>query len=898
MQVPETPKELGLNFEEYWEGQREVIQEILNAFADGNHIVLLELPTGGGKSLIALSVAAIMGKKSLITTQTKQLANQYCHSDDTEILTSEGFVPFPILTGSERVATVNPATHKMEFQLPSEIIRGNFSGEMLEFGPGRAGFGALVTPNHRMYISPWSDERGEHRGLNTLGSNWRMMPAREFSSERSYGSYIHSREGYTRHMVAPMPSDLFPDVEQFHLDAVRVKPAYQNSGIRPRSISLPMDDFLEFLGYFLSEGCAVSHCIPHKNSYVIQVAQKKGKNERKIQSCMDNLPFYVKRKVNNSNRMVRWLICHKTLWTYLRSCGHCAKEKSIPRDLLNVSNRQLRIILNALVLGDGDRKGRMYFTMSPTLASQVQEIAMRLGFSSSARQSSSTGLYIVSLLEGKRVGYVPLPKKVQYSGTTYCVTVPNGIIITRYNGLIAIAGNSKDFPFMEVMEGRGNYQCAINPKLACDEGPCIAGFKCANKYSFCPYYAQKSRAVHSQCAVTNIHFFMYEANFVGEFGEGKRDLLVIDEGHLLENGLMSFISIELSIDQFNRINYKLPNFDSVEHIISWAKIASQYLEGLLEDTDYESDPKYYKRLRTQAKKATQIAISANDEWILNKTFTGWVLKPVWVTAYGNPVIFRHSPHILLMSATIRDPEQLGRCLGISPEFSKVYYMESDSTFPVENRPINFWPVAKIGYKSNDSDYDKLVYAIDRILEYHKGQKGIVHCVSYNLRKKIMNRTKYRRRFIIHNQRGRNKAIDDFIDSPGDPVLMSPSITIGLDLPDDKGRFNIIAKIPWMSRADEQVRRRCESDPKWYAWNAACSTIQACGRTTRSRIDFSSTYILDAHAGWFMRKYEKLFPKWWKKAVYRIEDLKEAVHPNASYQPILLPSDKLCSSITA
>jgi len=121
-------------------------------------------------------------------------------------------------------------------------------------------------------------------------------------------------------------------------------------------------------------------------------------------------------------------------------------------------------------------------------------------------------------------------------------------------------------------------------------------------------------------------------------------------------------------------------------------------------------------------------------------------------------------------------------------------------------------------------------------------------------------------------------MSEFMESNDDPVLISPSASTGVDLPDDKARFQIIAKIPFGDLGDQQVRIRKKEDPSWYSWNAACTLIQMTGRSTRSAKDYSVNYILDKNALWFMKANDYLFPPWWKKSVFKINDINAAIMP--------------------
>ena len=74
MRVPRNPAELGLPFDTWRIGQREVIEEILTSPA---RVVLLRARTGFGKAAVALGLALLGDRGGLILTHTHQLQEQY-----------------------------------------------------------------------------------------------------------------------------------------------------------------------------------------------------------------------------------------------------------------------------------------------------------------------------------------------------------------------------------------------------------------------------------------------------------------------------------------------------------------------------------------------------------------------------------------------------------------------------------------------------------------------------------------------------------------------------------------------------------------------------------------------------------------------------------------------------
>jgi intein/homing endonuclease len=134
--------------------------------------------------------------------------------------------------------------------------------------------------------------------------------------------------------------------------------------------------------------------------------------------------------------------------------GTNAYNKCIPRELMTEKN--LQGLLDGLLGGDGwiRRDGWEYSSSSYQLASDVQEIAVRLGLRANIREKNilytpvkggkPNRHWIVSAYpKTKSILSKENLKKIHYKGKVYCVTVPNtGYFVTRHNGLVHVTGNS------------------------------------------------------------------------------------------------------------------------------------------------------------------------------------------------------------------------------------------------------------------------------------------------------------------------------------------------------------------------------------------------------------------------------------------------------------------------
>jgi|GEM_PF-1430 len=335
-----------------------------------------------------------------------------CYDSETEILTEKGWIPFPNLEKGVKVATLTEQG-KVEYHFPKEYLTQDYKGKMYRFANLK--FDLCVTPNHKMYVR---SKTGKLKFLqadeNRFWHGWKVLTGGEFYGEEK---------------------------EWFELGEVPV-----NSKVQVEKIK--MDDWLEFLGYYISEGCVHVRkrvrAIGGKDydiaDYNVLMAQENLAGREKISVCLEKIGY----KFFSSDHH-QFRICSKQLASILQPLGKSA-DKYIPREFLNLSKRQSLILLNALILGDGSRRGNalVYYSKSKQLADDVQELAIRCGYAASVcKQAEGRNLYRVNIRPAIDANLVE-PEIFDYDGEVYCVNVENHVICVRRNGKVAWCGNCYD----------------------------------------------------------------------------------------------------------------------------------------------------------------------------------------------------------------------------------------------------------------------------------------------------------------------------------------------------------------------------------------------------------------------------------------------------------------------
>jgi len=404
----------------------------------------------------------------------------------------------------------------------------------------------------------------------------------------------------------------------------------------------------------------------------------------------------------------------------------------------------------------------------------------------------------------------------------------------------------------------------------------------------CKYWEQKTTAIESPITVHNNRYFITELNNVNDFG--KRNVLVSDEGHNIEKHILNFVGIRIT-DQtmklFNR-DAKLPNFhNNIKQWNEWLyELSTDKTNTRLEELDAEIETLKEKMSDPRAAKKININDIQNEIRHKNQTIQhletlqkkikfylrdykerphNWVLynsinysggfmnsiefKPVYIDKYAHDIYFKHGHKNIIMSATALDKDTMVKVYGLNPDSTA--YLKVPSTFPAENKKIYNLNVAYLNKKSvdpsnDDNNLQDIIDSIDTIMDLYPNKKGIIHTTTYTIANKIKEYSRYSNRILTHeNSKSRENILHTHMNTEDPTVLCSPSFTEGVDLYDDRSRFQILVKVPFPYLGDPRIKKIANENPKYYKWMTAVSITQAIGRSIRSEKDWADTYTIDS-----------------------------------------------------
>ena len=351
--------------------------------------------------------------------------------------------------------------------------------------------------------------------------------------------------------------------------------------------------------------------------------------------------------------------------------------------------------------------------------------------------------------------------------------------------------------------------------------------------------------------------------------------MILDEAHVLEKEIVGFTGISIS----KRWKRYLPNFKIVDYgyeIEKWINFLIELQTQMLDLTGNVSEELAVEAI-TDTQKLTRAIddIRSNPKnWIVseikkeNNDVTGVQLKPLDVSPYCKGV-FEKCDKTLMMSATILDKDAFCKSLGLASK--EVKFIQVPSDFPLQSRPI--YPL-NIAYLNSNSLQQqeiqiKIARAIDSLMTLHRNDKGIIHITSYKqlvfIKENISQENKCRL-LETNPEIQRDEVIAGHVNSTKPTVLISPSLYIGLDLKDDRSRFQIITKVPYPDLGDRWINEKRNINGQWYIWQTALRLIQAYGRSIRSIEDWAITYVLDSGFENFVWRNKHILPDWFTQAI--------------------------------
>lgn len=363
-----------------------------------------------------------------------------CYSEDTEVLTQDGWKFFTEVTDEDLFLTKDDCGNLL-YLPPTKIVVKKYKGDMLLFE--NTELSLLVTPNHNMWVFDYNKR-------SPLTKVWKFLRADKMSN----GAYEFDVSGKWHGKsieVIDVPSTTVP------------------RGIYTKEYDGRLFDsklFLELLGLWATDG---SISPKGKDSgRRITITQTKSQVRERIEYLLKTLNLdYTKFK--NDYRITCLPLWFKLKeWFIKREDYKKSTYIAIPKWIKELNTVLLGSFLEGVVLGDGGKydSGTMIYSSSPAFCKGLVEIALKVGKCASIRESRPEG-HIKKWADGResvcKAAYVvnikdkthihldsrrdenSIGKKYPYDGVVYCAELPkyHKLFVMR-NGKAAWCGNTHE----------------------------------------------------------------------------------------------------------------------------------------------------------------------------------------------------------------------------------------------------------------------------------------------------------------------------------------------------------------------------------------------------------------------------------------------------------------------
>lgn len=312
----------------------------------------------------------------------------HCFSQDTEILTPNGWKTYDQLVIGSEVATMNKQTRKLEFQ-PVSMVHKHYGYDKMVSIKGQ-GTDLLVTADHGLV---YTKRRMEHELRECKASEFQNLHEVTIPSSANYDG----------------PGVTLSD------DEIRL------------AITVVADGNI-------TEG-------PIRFHYV---------KERKVQrTCeiLDNLdiPYSVHVSEKTGKTKINVPIHDSREW--LTKLGIDPKDKRLPDWIYHVSRKQALVVLHEYRITDGYSSNGTHMVACSTdkrNMDAVQSCAVKCGRRTSLRRGKKMYRLNVATKSGLYFAHARSEEVPHDGSLVWCVTVPNGTLIVRRNGCVTVTQNTHD----------------------------------------------------------------------------------------------------------------------------------------------------------------------------------------------------------------------------------------------------------------------------------------------------------------------------------------------------------------------------------------------------------------------------------------------------------------------
>ncbi len=325
-----------------------------------------------------------------------------CVSEDTEILTPDGWKSYQDIEKGCVIKTFNLESGEIEDQVVTSVFKKKYKGHM--FNLKNRIQDQLISPNHRVVRKLFSSDK------------YALQPIEKVLELKSP-------------FIIPL------------------------SGKNARKSSDMSDEQIALMAWIISEG-SIERAVKSKSAKRVTIYQSKIKNRKKygeIKRLLDYFKFTYSEHitVGLGKPVVGIRLNAESSKVVHKWFDSDSSVKHIPDSILELDERQSLLFLDTYMKGDGTEDCKIVIT-DCEIVDALQSIAVNAGYGSTVlvRKPSigSKDIFVVRIIKHQET-YIKSVKKVDYEGVIWCPHTKNETIIARRNGKVFVTGNT---PFTNI----------------------------------------------------------------------------------------------------------------------------------------------------------------------------------------------------------------------------------------------------------------------------------------------------------------------------------------------------------------------------------------------------------------------------------------------------------------
>ena len=423
----------------------------------------------------------------------------------------------------------------------------------------------------------------------------------------------------------------------------------------------------------------------------------------------------------------------------------------------------------------------------------------------------------------------------------------------------------------------------------------------------CTYWAKKARSMDAD--ITALTFAMlvvdnYIPTYIMDKGMKEaqisfdnRDVVVVDEGHGLENQVASLFAgftvspwvlpNEVYRNAGDKIKWNYERYEQVSHILSWLQNrAKQYVDQHGENPQKSVEVEQCEDFLQKVAYCKE-EIEEGRPWTVTVSKFGesdqkkMTLSPVDVDRFLQKFIWSRGNKRVISSATIPYRNNISKWADRLGLDGSTKLISRPMPFPEEHRLIHKNTiVGSMSGDGEDRNWDDVISTIQEIHGHHEGEKGLIHTNSYKRAEKLGESLGLENVIVQDREKEKEQMIEEWVHSDKD-ILISPSMMEGVDLYGDRCRWQVLLKVPYPYVGDSRVSYLIEErkDWEWYMETASLDVQQSVGRAVRGPEphEAASYYVIDGAFNKLMSRTNP--PEWFSEAIsehepshWHVEDL--------------------------